>query len=650
MPESTLDSDPHTHADAIMESIRDPLLVLDGGLRVRAAMRSFYEAFQTTPQQTLGRSLFELGNGQWNVPALWKLLDERLLTTGEFNDCKIEHDFPGIGRRTMLLNARRLHDSDKDNTLILLAIEDITERCKAEDQLAVSEIRYRRLFEAARDGILILSKNTLRITDVNPFMLELLGYPRAHFIGKELWEIGIFRDKDASQSAMDKLLENGFIRFEDLPLKDRNGKLHPVEIVANVYQENDTPVIQCNIRDIGERVGFERERAALQAVEHSSRMEAQRASAAKDRFLATLSHELRTPLTPVLATLSTWEVSADLPEAMRRDAQMLRRNIELEARLIDDLLDVTRIMKGKLSLNRELTDLNDILTSVAGIVRSDMQAKHIHFTLQLNAQSHFVNGDPARLHQVVWNLLKNAAKFTPEKGSITLVTANEADGSVTLTITDSGTGIPPDLIERIFEPFEQGDGPFIQHFGGLGLGLAIAKALVIAHGGSINASSEGTNKGATFVVRLPTIEAPEKTQTPGPFPPPHVAGKSLSILLVEDHADSAMVMGRLLTKIGHQVQIAHTVTKALSLAQQHSFDLLLSDIGLPDGNGIDLLGKLRALGPIPAIALTGYGMDEDIAQCRAAGFRAHLTKPVNFRKLQEVLVEFAESLPEVNLV
>ena len=151
------------------------------------------------------------------------------------------------------------------------------------------------------------------------------------------------------------------------------------------------------------------------------------------------------------------------------------------------------------------------------------------------------------------------------------------------------------------------------------------------------------------MVQLPTVEAPEKTQIPAPFPPPQVAGRSLSILLVEDHVDSATVMGRLLTKIGHQVQIAHTVTKALSLAQQHSFDLLLSDIGLPDGNGIDLLGKLRALGPIPAIALTGYGMDEDIAQCRAAGFRAHLTKPVNFRKLQEVLVEFAESLPEVNL-
>jgi CheY-like chemotaxis protein/anti-sigma regulatory factor (Ser/Thr protein kinase) len=372
-------------------------------------------------------------------------------------------------------------------------------------------------------------------------------------------------------------------------------------------------------------------------------MEAERASAAKDRFLATLSHELRTPLTPVLAMLSTWEVSADLPETMRRDVQMLRRNIELEARLIDDLLDVTRIMKGKLSLNKEATDVNDMLTSVAGIVQLDMQAKHIHFTLQLNAQRHFVNGDPARLQQIVWDLLKNAAKFTPERGSITLATANDADGSITLTITDTGIGISPNFITRIFQPFEQGSEPFVQRLGGLGLGLTIAKALVDAHGGSISVSSEGCGKGATFVVRLPTIDAPSKTETTAPSPL-HIAGRPLSILLVEDHVDTATVMGRLLTNLGHYVQIAGTVASALNLAQQHTFDLLLCDIGLPDGNGIDLLGKLQAIRPIPAVALTGYGMEEDIAKCRAAGFRAHLTKPVNFRKLQDVLAQTADDL------
>jgi CheY-like chemotaxis protein len=347
----------------------------------------------------------------------------------------------------------------------------------------------------------------------------------------------------------------------------------------------------------------------------------------------------------VLATLSTWEVSADLPEAMRQDVKMLRRNIELEARLIDDLLDVTRIMKGKLSLNKESTDLNDMLTSVAGIIQSDMQAKHLHFSLQLQAQRHFVNGDPARLHQIVWDLLKNAAKFTPERGSITLATANDADGSITLTITDTGIGISPDLIERIFQPFEQGSEPFVQRLGGLGLGLTIAKALVDAHGGSISVSSGGAGKGTTFIVRLPTIAAPGKTEAPAPSLP-HVAGRPLSILLVEDHVDTATVMGRLLTNLGHQVQIAGTVAAALSLAQQHTFDLLLSDIGLPDGNGIDLLGQLQAIRPIPAVALTGYGMEEDIAKCRAAGFRTHLTKPVNFRKLQEVLVQTAETLAE----
>ena len=640
MLESTPDIAAPNYAEAIMDAIRDPLLVLDGSLCVRAAMGSFYKTFQTTPEKTLGRPLHQLGDGQWNIPALRNLLGDVWTDNSEFNDFLVKRDFPDIGWRAMVLNARRLYISAKDTALILLAIEDITGRRKSQGMLEASEIRYRRLFEAARDGILILNKSTLRITDVNPFMLELLDYPHAHFIGKELWEIGIFRDKESSQRAMEQLYERGFIRFEDLPLKDRNGRLHPVEIVANVYQEDHSPVIQCNIRDITDRVRFERERAALLASEHLARMEAERASAAKDRFFATLSHELRTPLTPVLATLSTWEASADLPVAMRRDAQMLRRNIELEARLIDDLLDVTRIMKGKLSLNREPTDINDMLTSVAGIMQSDMQAKHLHFTMQLKAQLHFVNGDPARLHQIVWDLLKNAAKFTPESGGISLATANDADGSITLTITDTGIGISPDLMARIFQPFEQGSEPFVQRLGGLGLGLTIAKALVDAHGGSISVSSEGANKGTTFVVRLPTIEAPNKTEPPAPSQP-HVAGRPLSILLVEDHVDTAAVMGRLLTNLGHHVQIAGTVASALSLAQQYTFDLLLSDIGLPDGNGIDLLGKLQTIRPIPAVALTGYGMEEDIAKCLAAGFMAHLTKPVNFRKLQDVLSQTA---------
>ncbi len=221
MSESGSDNNPPSYANAVMQGMREPLLVLDGGLCVKAATRSFYDTFKTRPEQTLGRALHELGNGQWNIPALGKLLDEALTTSGEFDDYEVEHDFPEIGRRTMLLNARRMRDGDKKTKLILLGIENVTKRRAAEHKLEASEIRYRRLFEAAHDGILILNTVTRKITDVNPFMMELLDYPRAHFIGKELWEIGIFRDKEANQSAMLDLQKNGSIRFENLPLQDR---------------------------------------------------------------------------------------------------------------------------------------------------------------------------------------------------------------------------------------------------------------------------------------------------------------------------------------------------------------------------------------------------------------------------------------------
>jgi PAS domain-containing protein len=210
------------YAEAIVQTVREPLLVLDAHLRVKLANRAFYQTFKLPLDKPIGRLIYELGDGQWNIPNLRKLLDELLPTNGHFDDYLVEHDFPDIGRRTMLLNARRLHNGDNATKLILLAIEDITERRQTEYRLEVSEIRYRRLFEAAHDGILILNTQTRRITDVNPFMLDLLDYPRDYFIGKELWEIGVFRDKQANQEAMQELQEKGLVRYENLPLQDRN--------------------------------------------------------------------------------------------------------------------------------------------------------------------------------------------------------------------------------------------------------------------------------------------------------------------------------------------------------------------------------------------------------------------------------------------
>jgi PAS domain S-box-containing protein len=303
--------------------------------------------------------------------------------------------------------------------------QEAIDRQEAAHKLELSEVRYRRLFEAAHDGILILNTKTRKITDVNPFILELLDYPREHFMGKELWEIGIFKDKAANQRAMQQLHDKGSIRFEDLPLQDRNGHRHPVEIVANIYQEGADSVIQCNIRDISERVTFDRQRDALLANEQAARMEAEAANRSKDIFLATLSHEVRTPLNAILgwATILRTEKydAADMQEGM----EVIERNCKLQARLIDDVLDIARIVSGKLELQLHPCELVNVINAAIDVVRADANAKGLQIKTSFDLDASHASCDAGRMQQVVWNLLTNAVKFSPAGKAIRIVLKRE---------------------------------------------------------------------------------------------------------------------------------------------------------------------------------------------------------------------------------
>jgi len=354
----------------------------------------------------------------------------------------------------------------------------------------------------------------------------------------------------------------------------------------------------------------------------------------KDRFLAMLSHELRTPLTPVLTTLSAWE-AADLPDEIMPEVRMLRRNIELEARLIDDLLDINRIITGKLALSREPADVHNLLDSVARMYQSEIHAKRISLNIKLDAKSFHVSGDPARLQQVFWNILKNAVKFTPEGKSIEITTKN-TDNQIILLFRDTGIGMSSQTLEQIFIPFQQGPQDQVRTFGGLGLGMAIAKALLDAQNGQITAASDGPDLGSTFTISLPCIAAPssQPASIASSDGPPK---RALKILLVEDHSDTAEAISRLLRGKGHRVQSANSLASALALVRSDSFDVMLSDIGLPDGTGIDLIREVRTLSSMPAVALSGFGMEDDVSRCVEAGFSAHLTKPINFQRLELTL-------------
>ena len=368
----------------------------------------------------------------------------------------------------------------------------------------------------------------------------------------------------------------------------------------------------------------------------SAQAEAEEANAAKDRFLAMLSHELRTPLSPIVHAVTLLE-DGECPPAMRECLATIRRNVRLEARLIDDLLDLARIRNGKLRLEIQPVDVHEVLRHALEICRPEMATRRLRVEEKLDATSTHVHGDAARLQQVFWNLLTNAAKFSPEDSAVEVRTFSE-NGRVAVEVTDRGVGIAPEKLARIFDAFEQGAR---QPQAGLGLGLAICKALVEMHGGEIAAHSEGIDRGARFVIHLPCVSpAGETSATPQQQLSPR---DGLRLLVVEDHHDTLETLERLLARRGYVVRTAASIAQALEVAREHEFDVLVSDIGLPDGRGTDLIERLEELRGErpPAIAMSGFGMEDDLERSRGAGFSEHLTKPVEFSALHQAIARLA---------
>ena len=374
---------------------------------------------------------------------------------------------------------------------------------------------------------------------------------------------------------------------------------------------------------------------------------AEQANRAKDYFLAILSHELRTPLTPVLMGVSMLQRRPDLDQDLRETLEMVRRNVEMEAWLIDDLLDLMHIARGTVELHKQRADLCTVIGYAVEVCRPDIEMRGLEFAVDMGPDApYWVEADIARLQQVFWNLLKNAIKFTPRGGCVGIRCRLDGPGQVVAEVHDSGIGIDPEVLPRLFNAFEQADRSIRQQYGGLGLGLAISKAMAEMHGGSIAAYSEGRGKGATFRVRLPLTISRDQLEVRAPTTPQSRAIGPWRVLLVEDHDVTAKIIRLMLMSEGHAVETAGDVATALKLAREHRFDLLISDLGLPDGSGHDLMRKLRSQRYIvPGIALSGYGQEEDIQRSREAGFFAHLTKPVPRERLVEAIVSVIAGQP-----
>jgi PAS domain S-box-containing protein len=517
----------------------------------------------------------------------------------------------------------------------------LTEKAERQQRIAVeralreTETHFRLLVDALKDYAVITLDQAGRIRTWNSAAERILGFVAHDVVGKSAKVF--FGEEDRDRNVFEQELETA--RREGSVSDDRwlwrkDGRSFFASGVTTAIRSENHELIGYSkiIRDVTE------EHMAADAL-RVAKEQAETANRAKDHFLAVLSHELRTPLTPIVAAVRLLEMRKGLPPETQPTLELIRRNVELEARLIDDLLDLTSIARGKLSLNFANVVLETLLVSALDMSESDLRGKGLRLETTFDAPSTLVFGDAARLQQIVWNLMKNAVKFTPAGGRIDVRTWNPDSSTIAISVTDTGIGISADALPRIFSAFEQADDSITRAFGGLGLGLAIASTLAQKHGGTLTAQSDGRDQGARFTLTLPLV----KVQAADPASPREEAGpaeivRSLRVLLVEDNESTSSAMAQVLEVLGHQVGVATNVTEAITLARNETFDLLVSDIGLPDGSGLDVARAWNQLQPgKPSVAITGYGMDEDIRRCHDAGFVDHLTKPVNFARLEALI-------------
>jgi PAS domain S-box-containing protein len=624
-------------AENFIAILREPVVVLDRDLRVKTANRPFFDTFHVSNEETENRLVYDLADGRWDFPLLRTLLTDVLSDRLPLRDFEVGQDFPDIGHRDLLLHAHKFLQETDAPPLILLTIEDVSDRKLAENALRDSEIRYRRLFESAKDGILILDALTLKIVDSNPFMTEILGYSHDEFLGKELWEIGLFADKAASQTAYRLLQANGYLRYDHLPLESKNGQPVDVEFVSNVYAEDHLEVIQCNIRDITER-----RRIELQMQEHAAALAD--LVHRKDEFLAMLSHELRNPLAPILNAVQLLQVTSGDNPVSQRAVSIIERQVGQLTHLVDDLLDVCRAITGRIQLRRDPIAVSGVVERAVETVRPLIDRRKHVLTLSLPPDPIWVWADAARLEQVLTNLLANAAKYTDECGHIWLSLRREGNKAV-LRVRDTGLGIAPTFLPRVFEPFTQAERTSDRSQGGLGIGLALAKRLVEMHEGTIDVTST-LGQGSEFVVSL-DVESPPPPREAEP-PSIEIAKPTsgvLRVLVVDDNVDAAATLELLVQQIGHLVRVAHTGPTGLAAALNFRPDVALLDIGLPELDGWKVAKRIRQqpnLQKIVLVAMTGYGQHLDRKRSQKAGFDHHFVKPVDFGKLKEIFATLCQ--------
>ena len=644
------------YAESIVQTLHEPLLVLNSDLTVRSANPAFFRDFRVMPASTIGRKIYDLGNGQWNIPSLREALERVLPADHAFKDYEVSHTFDDIGRRVMLLNGRRLDHVD----LILLGIRDVTEERAArasEDSLREreqGEEQFRQVVEGVSDFAMIELGTDNRITSWNAGAKRITGYTRAEAVGQPV--AMIFTPEDRAAGAPERELAEasraGRAQDERWHLRKDGSRFWASGVLTMLPGPAGGPprgFVKIMRDETARKLAEETLSDAKQAAEEASRV--------KDDFLAMLSHELRTPLGAMLLWAKLLR-SGSVTDAQRTEGhEAIVRSAEAQKQLIEDLLDMSRMTAGRLRLERREVELASVVRSAADSIRPAIEAKRLRLDLSFDPNVGVVRVDPDRMQQVMWNLISNAVKFTPEGGRVS-VSVRRLDARVEIRVADTGAGIGAEFLPHVFERFRQAEAYATRRSGGLGLGLSITRQLVELHGGTITAESPGENQGATFTVRLPLPKVQRGRRsgggaTPGAGGAAPAGGEGAegttppldgaSVMVVEDDPETRNVLSVVLRGAGATVSAVESVAAALDAFARSRPDVIVSDIGLAGGNGFELIRRIRQLEatasatPVPAVALTAYTRDRDIRLALDSGFQQHVSKPVEPDRLVSVL-------------
>ena len=643
MNRKPLVEDIETYAQDIVDTVREPLLMLDTTLRVRSANRAFYQTFQVSSEETENRLIYELGNGQWDIPALRTLLEDVIPTSSVFNDFELEHTFPIIGRRVMLLNGRKLR-AGSHSELLVLAMEDVTERKRAAELQRTASAYARSLIEASPDPLVTISPEG-KITDANQATELVTGIPRQRLIGTDFSDY--FTEQEQARAGYQQVFSQGFVRDYPLAIRHVSGRVTDVLYNASLYRDEKGTVLGvfAAARDVTLRKRVEEEVAKAKEA-------AETANKTKSLFLANMSHELRTPLNAILgySEMLQEEASERQLDEFGTDLKKINAAGKHLLALINDILDLSKIEAGKMELFLESFDLAELIDEVASTIPPLVEKNANTLRIECAPDLGVMHADQIKVRQGLFNLLSNAVKFTKE-GSVTLNAGRECmDGCdwIVFRVEDTGIGLSPDKIVKLFQDFTQADASTTRKFGGTGLGLALTRRFCQMMGGDVTVHSVPA-EGSIFTIKLPAVvseakpeaaaavvAAPENAGGDGTEPLPPAS----CVLVIDDDPVQRDLIQRFLGADGFCVRTAAGGEAGLRLAGQLRPVAITLDVMMPEMDGWSVLSALKkdaALRDIPVIMLT---MVDDPERGFTLGAADYATKPVDRARLSQILKKY----------